>query len=145
RGYPGTLANVNPHFRTIACPFTGEALLAVRALRPDVAVVHAQMADREGNVLVRGIIGVQKGAVLAAKRSLVTVEEIVDDVRAIADTNACVLPHWTVDAIALAPGGAFPSYAYGYYARDNAFYRGWDDISRDRERFLAWLNEHVMP
>jgi glutaconate CoA-transferase subunit A len=144
RGAPGSLDAVNPRFRTIACPFTGEVLTAVPALRPDVAVVHAQTADREGNVLFRGIIGVQKEAVLAARRSLVTVEEIIDDIRVVADTNACVLPSWTIDAIAVCPGGAFPSYAHGHYTRSNAFYRAWDTIARDRDTFLAWIDEHVM-
>jgi len=105
--------------------------------------VHAQAADREKHVLFRDIIDVQKEAVLAARRSLVTVEEIIDDVRAVADPNACVLPSWTVDAIAVVPRGAYPSYAYGYYARDNAFYRAWDKIARDRETFQAWIDEHV--
>jgi glutaconate CoA-transferase subunit A len=106
--------------------------------------VHGQAADREGNVLFRGIIGVQKEAVLAARRALVTVEEIIDDVRALETPNACVLPHWTVEAIAVVRGGAFPSYAHGYYARSNAFYRAWDAIARERETFQAWIEEHVM-
>ncbi len=144
RGAPGSLATGHTHFRTVTCPFTGERLTAVRALRPDVAIVHAQAADREGHVLFRGIIGVQKEAVLAARRALVTVEEIIDDVRAVADPNACVLPSWTVEAIAVVPGGAFPSYTYGYYARNNAFYRAWDRIARDRETFQAWIDEHVL-
>jgi glutaconate CoA-transferase subunit A len=143
RGAPGGLAAVNPNFRTVTCPFTGQTLVAVPALRPDVGVIHAQKADRSGNVLIEGIIGVQKEAVLAAKRSLVTVEEVVDDFDR-STPNACVLPHWTVTAVAVVPGGAFPSYAYGYYPRNNAFYRSWDGISRDRDSFRAWLNENVI-
>jgi glutaconate CoA-transferase subunit A len=143
RTHPGSLSEVNPHYRTVACPFTGETLVAVPALRPDVTVIHAQKADAEGNILVEGIIGVQKEAVLAARRAVVTVEEVVDDFDG-QPTNACILPHWTIDAIAVVPGGAFPSYAFGYYPRDNAFYREWDVISRTRDGFSAWIDEHVV-
>lgn len=143
RGYLGTdLPKVNPNIRFIECPFTGERLAAVPAVRPDVALIHAQKADRRGNVLIEGIVGVQKEAVLAAKRSVVTVEEIVDDLAA--HPNACLLPSWTVSAIACVPGGAKPSYAHGYYPRDNAFYTAWDDIARERETFLAWMQAHVL-
>jgi glutaconate CoA-transferase, subunit A len=143
RGYVGSdLREVNPNIRSVICPFTGEELSAVPAIRPDVAVVHAQRADRDGNVLIEGIVGVQKEAVLAASRSVVTVEEVVDDLAA-PSPNSVILPSWAVDAVAVAPGGASPSYAHGYYARDNAFYQEWDAISRDRERFQAWLELHV--
>jgi glutaconate CoA-transferase subunit A len=108
-----------------------------------VAVVHAQRADRDGNVLVEGIVGVQKEAVLAADRAVVTVEEIVDDLDP-PSPNSVVLPGWTIDAVCEVPGGAAPSYAHGYYDRDNAFYQSWDAISRDRERFRAWMDEHVL-
>ena len=143
RGHAGSLAQVNPNIRTVACPFTGETLVAVPALRPDVTVIHAQKADRQGNVLVEGIVGVQKAAVLAANRALVTVEEVVDSFDG-AHPNVCILPHWTVSAISVVPGGAFPSYAHGYYTRNNAFYTAWDGISRDRETFLNWIEEHVV-
>ncbi|MDR7481099.1 MAG: CoA-transferase [Armatimonadota bacterium] len=144
RAYAGTdLARVNPQIRFITCPFTGELLAAVPSIRPDVAIVHAQRADRAGNVLLEGIVGVQKEVVLAAARAVVTVEEVVDDLRA-GGPNAVVLPAWTIDAIAVAPGGARPSYAHGYYRRDNAFYAAWDAISRDRETFLAWMRAHVL-
>ena len=113
------------------------------AIRPDVAIIHAQRADRAGNVLLEGIVGVQKEAVLAAKRSIVTVEEMVDDLGP-RSLNACILPHWTVTAIAVVPGGAHPSYAQGYYKRDNAFYKAWDAIARDRDSFQAWMEENVM-
>jgi glutaconate CoA-transferase subunit A len=143
RGYIGSdLAAVNPNIRFVDCPFTGERLAAVPALRPDVTVVHAQKADREGNVLLEGIVGVQKEAILAAARSLVTVEEIVDALPR-GCLNAVVLPSWTITAIAVAPGGARPSYAHGYYARDNAFYREWDAVSRDRDTFRAWMAANV--
>ena len=144
RGYIGVdLAKVNPNIRRIACPFTGEELAAIPALRPDVAVVHALKADRAGNVLFEGIVGVQKQAVLAAKRALVTVEEIVDDFGP-RSPNAVILPGWTISAIACVPGGAHPSYAHGYYKRDNGYYKAWDAISRDRETFLAWINANVL-
>ena len=143
RGYQGSeLRRVNPRIATVTCPFTGEVLTAVPAIRPDVAIVHAQRADREGNVLVAGIIGIQKEAVLAAKHAIVTVEELVDDLGT-RGTNATVLPAWTVAAVAVAPGGARPSYAHGYYARDNAFYTEWDAIARDRATFTRWIDEHV--
>ena len=143
RGYIGSdLPRVNPRIKSIECPFTGEVLAAVPALRPDVTVIHAQRADREGNVLLAGIIGVQKEAVLAARRSVVTVEEVVDDLGS-TGTNVTVLPSWTVGAIVVVPGGARPSYAHGYYARDNAFYTAWDEISRDRERFLRWVDDEI--
>jgi glutaconate CoA-transferase, subunit A len=143
RGYRGSeLPRVNPNIRFVECPFTGESLAAVPAHRPDVAIVHAQRADRAGNVLIEGIIGVQKEAVLAARRSLVTVEEVVDSFGDVGP-NATILPSWTVTAIAVVPGGAHPSYAHGYYERDNAFYVSWDAIARDRDRFRQWLDEHV--
>ncbi len=144
RGYTGTdLPRVNPAIRSIEDPFTGERLAAIPSIRPDVAVVHAQRADRAGNVLIEGIVGVQKEAVLAASRAVVTVEEIVTDLRP-PSPNSVVLPAWTVDAIVAAPGGARPSYAHGYYKRDNAFYTAWDGIARERETFLAWMEANVM-
>ena len=143
RGYKGAgLPNVNPNIRSVTCPFTGEELAAVPAIRPDVSFIHAQKADRKGNVLIEGIVGVQKEAVLAAKRSVVTVEEIVDELDA--HPNACVLPGWAVTAISLVPGGAHPSYAHGYYSRDNASYIAWDKIAADRDTFLAWMKDNVL-
>jgi glutaconate CoA-transferase, subunit A len=125
RGYIGAdLPKVNPNIKFINCPFTGERLAAVPAIRPDVGVVHAQKADRAGNVMLEGIVGVQKEIVLASKRSIVTVEEVVDDFGA-RSPNAVILPAWTVDAIVKVPGGAYPSYAFGYYKRDNAYYKAW--------------------
>jgi len=144
RGYLGSeLARVNPRIKWIDCPFTGERLAAVPAHRPDVTIVHAQKADSRGNILVSGIVGVQKEAVLAARRAIVTVEEVVDELHT-EGTNAVVLPAWTVHAVAVVPGGARPSYAHGYYARDNAFYTRWDEIARDRERFREWVDQHIM-
>jgi glutaconate CoA-transferase subunit A len=144
RGYIGAdLPKVNPNIRSIVCPFTGETLAAVPSIRPDVAIIHAQRADRAGNVMIEGIVGVQKEAVLAAKRSIVTVEEIVDEFGE-RSPNACILPAWIVTSIALVPGGAFPSYALSYYKRDNAFYKSWDEIARERDTFLAWMKANVL-
>ena len=143
RGYQGSeLRAVNPRIRSVTCPFTGEELAAVPALRPDVTIIHAQKADRAGNVLVAGIIGVQKEAVLCASRAIATVEEIVDDLGT-TGTNATVIPSWALTAVAVAPRGARPSYAHGYYARDNAFYTAWDEIARDRTRFIQWIDAHI--
>jgi glutaconate CoA-transferase subunit A len=144
RGYRGAqLPEVNPNIRSITCPFTGEVLAAVPAIRADVAIIHAQKADAEGNVLIEGIVGVQKEAVLGAQRSVVTVEEVVESFGPLSP-NAVILPRWVVTAVAIVPGGAHPSYAHGYYKRDNAFYQGWDAIARDRESFTAWMQANVM-
>jgi glutaconate CoA-transferase, subunit A len=144
RGYLGAdLVKVNPNIKTIACPFTGEQLAAVPAIRPDVAIIHAQKADRTGNVLIEGIVGAQKQVVLAARRSIVTVEEVVESFAGV-HPNACILPGWVVSAIAAVPGGAHPSYVHGYYKRDNGFYKAWDEISRERDSFLAWMRAHVL-
>ncbi len=143
RGYLGAeLKRVNANIKSVTCPFSGEELAAVPALRPDVTFIHASKADRKGNVLIEGIIGIQKEAVLAARRSVVTVEEVVDNLEA--HPNMTVLPHWTVSAVCVVPGGAHPSYTQGYYPRDNATYLAWDKISADRERFRAWMQEHVL-
>jgi len=143
RGYVGTdLAERTPGLATIMCPFTGEQLAAVPAHRPDVGIVHAQQADRAGNVQLWGITGVQKEVVLASARSIVTVEEVVDELEP--RPGAIVLPAWVVDAVAVAPRGAHPSYAHDYYDRDNEFYRRWDAISRDRDRFTEWIERHVL-
>ena len=144
RGYLGVdLPKVNPAIRSVTCPDTGEQLATVPAHRPDVAIIHALRADRAGNVLLEGIVGVQKEAVLAAKRAIVTVEEVLDDFGP-RSPNAVILPAWTVTAIAVVPGGAFPSSAHGYYKRANAFYKAWDAIARDRQTFQKWIDENVM-
>jgi glutaconate CoA-transferase subunit A len=147
RGYSGTglegLPGLDgePAVRPITCPFTGERLTAVAALNPDVAIIHAQRADRAGNVQLWGITGVQKEAVLSAQRSVVTVEEIVDELAP--QPGAIVLPTWVVDYVAQVPGGSHPSYALGFTARDNDYYLAWDEISRDRDRFSQWLADEV--
>jgi glutaconate CoA-transferase subunit A len=143
RGYVGTdLPKVTRTIKPITCPFTGEELMAVPALRPDVAVIHAQQADRRGNVMLWGITGIQKEAALSAERVIVTVEEVVGEFEP--RPFHVVLPSVAVDAIAVVPRGSHPSYADGYYDRDNAFYEAWDPISRDRERFKGWMEEHVL-
>jgi len=142
RGYVGTDLPAHTRVEPITCPFTGEQLVAVPAVRPDVAIIHAQEADEQGNVQLWGIPGVQKEAVLAADRALVTVERIV--ARLDPQPGGVVIPAWVIDAVALAPGGSQPSYALGVTERDNDFYRAWDEISRDRETFTAWMDEHVM-
>jgi len=143
RGYVGTdLPKVTKTIAPITCPFTGEELMAVPALRPDVAIVHAQQADRRGNVALWGITGIQKEAALSAKRVIVTVEEVVDELEP--HLFQVVLPSVAIHAVAVEPGGAHPSYADGYYDRDNAFYESWDQISRDREKFHEWMERHVV-
>ena len=143
RGYKGAeLARVNPNIRSVTCPFTGEVLAAVPSVRPDVTFIHAQKANRRGDVLLEGIIGVQKEAALAARRAVVTVEEIVEDFDGL-HPNLCILPHWALSAVAVVPGGAHPSYTQGYYGRDNAAYLEWDYIAADRERFAVWMKTHV--
>jgi glutaconate CoA-transferase subunit A len=142
RGYDGGDLPARTRVATVTCPFTGEQLAAVPAHRPDVGIVHAQRADRHGNVQLWGILGVQKETVLASARSIVTVEEVVDELDP--RPGAIVVPGWVVDAVALAPGGAHPSYAHGYYDRDNDFYVAWDAISRDRDTFRAWMQRHVL-
>jgi glutaconate CoA-transferase subunit A len=143
RGYVGTdLPKYNPQIKFIECPFTGERLAAIPAIRPDVTVIHAQKADRRGNVLMWGVVGVQKEAVMSAAHSIVTVEEIVDKLDA--PPNAVVLPTWVVSAVCHVKGGAFPSYAQGYYPRNNAFYKQWDRISRERDSFTAWIERHIL-
>jgi glutaconate CoA-transferase subunit A len=143
RGYTGSdLPKHNPNIKFIDCPFTGERLAAVPAVRPDVAVIHAQQVDRKGNVLLWGITGVQKEAVLAARRAIVTVEEMVDAFNPPA--NSVFLPGWVIDAVCVVPRGARPSYAQGYYGRENAFYRAWDPIARERDTFRDWMRRHVM-
>jgi glutaconate CoA-transferase subunit A len=143
RGYLGTdLATANPRIRSVECPFTGERLAAVPAINPDVTILHAQRADRQGNVAIHGIVGAQREAALAARTLIVTVEEVVDTLPPA--MNGIVLPHWVVTAVALCPGGAYPSYVQGHYARDNGFYQRWDVIAREREGFLAWMTRHVL-
>lgn len=143
RGYVGTdLVHHTSSLAPITCPFTGEQLTAVPALNPDVGIVHAQRADRHGNVQLWGLVGVQKEVVLASRRSIVTVEEVVEELEP--RPGAVVLPSWVVSAVCEVPGGAHPSFAMGYSVRDNAFYRAWDDIARDRGTFTDWIGQHIL-
>jgi len=128
--------------KTLPCPFTGETLTAVPAITPDVTILHAQQVDAEGNVLLRGIIGAAKEAALAARCVIVTVEEQVDALET--HPNALVLPAPLISAVSIVPGGAHPSYAQGYYPRDNGFYLAWDPIARDRAAFSDWMERHVL-
>ncbi len=142
RGYIGTdLPAHNPNIRSVRCPYTGEELATVPALNPDVTILHAQRADRRGNVAIEGIVGAQREAGLAAKMLIVTVEEILEELPPA--MNGVLLPHFTVGVVSHCPGGAWPSYAQGRYSRDNDFYLRWDDIARDRGRFIEWMERHV--
>jgi glutaconate CoA-transferase subunit A len=143
RGYVGTDLVEHTNVATIRCPFTDEELAAVPALTPDVAVIHAQQADKDGNVGLWGITGVQREAVLASKTSIITVEEVVDEFTP-TGPNHVVLPSWTVTAIATVPRGSHPSYSMGYTTRDNSFYTAWDAISRDRDEFASWMERFVL-
>jgi glutaconate CoA-transferase, subunit A len=142
RGYEGTDLAARTNIAWITCPFTGDRVAAVPAIRPDVGIIHAQRADKAGNVQLWGISGVQKEVVLGSARSIVTVEEVVSELEPRPD--AVLLPAWTVTAVSVAAGGAHPSYAHGYYERDNAFYVRWDEISRDRDQFREWMQRHVL-
>ena len=143
RGYVGTdLPKVTKTIAPVTCPFTGEELMAVPALNPDVSIVHAQQADGRGNVAIWGISGIQKEAVLSARRAIVTVEEVVEELEP--HPFQIVLPAVAIDAVAVEPMGAHPSYADGYYDRDNAFYEAWDPVGRDREGFGSWMERHVL-
>jgi len=143
RGYLGTdLVKHNPRIRTVRCPYTGEEIATVPAINPDVTIIHAQRADRAGNVAIDGIIGAAREAALAATKLLVTVEQVVDALPPA--MNNVLLPHFTVTAVSHCPGGAWPSYAQGHYARDNDFYLRWDAIARDRAQFTAWIDRHVL-
>ncbi|HLF44377.1 MAG TPA: CoA-transferase [Acidimicrobiia bacterium] len=143
RAYVGSDLVKHTEVASIHCPFTGEELAAVPALNPDVAVIHAQQADRQGNVGMWGITGVQREAVLGARKAIVTVEEIVDELSHRGPNNV-VLPSWTVAVVACVPHGSHPSYSMGYSTRDNAFYTEWDLISRDRDLFARWIEAFVI-
>lgn len=143
RGYVGTdLVEQSSSIEIIKCPFTGEELTAVPAINPDVTFIHAQRADRHGNVQLWGLLGVQRESVLASKESVVTVEEIVDELPPVVGSS--VLPSWVVSAVCCVPNGAYPSYASGFSERDNAFYKEWDAISKDREVFIEWIAQHIL-
>ena len=144
RNYMGTdLPAANPRIATVECPYTGERLATVPALNPDVTIVHAQRADAEGNTQIWGLLGVQKEAAFASHRVIVVVEELVDQHVIRADPNRTIIPGFVVNAVVVEPWGAHPSYAQGYYDRDNGFYLGWERISRDPAALAAYLDEYV--
>jgi glutaconate CoA-transferase subunit A len=144
RNYQGTdLPDVNPLIRSVKCPYTGEWIATVPPLNPDVTIVHAQRADADGNTQVWGLLGVQKEAAFASKRVIVVAEELVAESVIRADPNRTIIPGMIVDAVVIEPWGAHPSYAQGYYDRDNDFYVAWDDISRDPAKLQAYLDEWV--
>jgi glutaconate CoA-transferase subunit A len=144
RNYMGTdLPDVNRQIRTVACPYTGEVLATVPALNPDVTVIHAQRADAQGNTQIWGLLGVQKEAAFASRRVIVVVEELVDESVIRADPNRTVIPGLIVDAVVVEPWGAHPSYAQGYYDRDNEFYLRWEKISRDPAALRGYLDDFV--
>ncbi|MEO7985661.1 MAG: CoA-transferase [Gemmatimonadales bacterium] len=144
RNYMGSdLPSVNPRIRSVTCPYTGESLATVPALNPDVTIVHAQRADAQGNAQIWGLLGVQKEAAFASARVIVVVEELVDESVIRADPNRTVIPGMIVNAVVVEPWGAHPSFAQGYYDRDNAFYVGWEAISRDPAALERYLDEFV--
>jgi glutaconate CoA-transferase, subunit A len=144
RDYAGTdLPKVNPRIKSVTCPYTGEALATVPALNPDVTIVHAQRADAQGNTQIWGLLGVQQEAAFASQRVIVVVEELVDERVIRSDPNRTLIPATIVDAVVVEPWGAHPSYAQGYYDRDNGFYLGWEAISRDRAELAHYLDEFV--
>ena len=144
RNYEGTdIPKANPRIKTVDCPYTAEKLAAVPALRPDVTIVHAQRADASGNAQVWGLMGVQKEAAFASKRVIVVVEELVDEAVVRSDPNRTLIPGLQVDAVVVEPWGAHPSYAQGYYDRDNDFYAAWDKIAREEASFKRYLDEFV--
>jgi glutaconate CoA-transferase, subunit A len=144
RNYMGTdLPVANPRIATVECPYTGERLATVPALNPDVTIVHAQRADAQGNTQIWGLLGVQKEAAFASERVIVVVEELVDEPVIRADPNRTLIPGLVVDAVVVEPWGAHPSYAQGYYDRDNEFYVQWEAISRDPAALGRYLDEFV--
>ncbi|MFE7057001.1 CoA transferase subunit A [Streptomyces californicus] len=149
RSYGGSdLPSVNPAIRKVTSPYPGpdgrsEQIYVVPPVNPDVTIVHAQRADRRGNTQIWGLTGVQAEAVYAADRAVVVVEELVADEVVRADPNRTLIPAHAVDAVVVCPRGAHPSFAQGYYDRDNAFYRSWSAISADPARLRAWLEEWV--
>jgi len=144
RSYRGSdLPRVNPSIRAVTCPYTGEELNTVPALNPDVTIIHAQRADADGNAQIWGLLGVQKEAAFAARKVVVVVEELVDESVIRNDPNRTVIPGMIVDAVVVEPYGAHPSFAQGYYDRDNQFYLAWNAISQDETKLQAYLDEWV--
>jgi len=139
----GDLERANPSLRTVIDPYSDQPVVVVPALKPDVAIVHVQRCDADGNAHIWGIIGEQKEAAFAAERVLLTTEEIVDESIIRSDPNRTLIPGFIVDAVCQVPHCAHPSYTQGYYDRDNAFYLEWDKISADPAAVKAYLDEWV--
>ena len=137
------LEKANPLIKRIPDPYGGKDVIVVPALNPDVAIVHVQRADANGNAHLWGIIGEQKEAAFAAKKVILTAEEIVDESVIRSDPNRTMIPGIIVSAVCHVPYACHPSYAQGYYDRDNEFYLGWDKISSSEETVKAWLDEWV--
>ncbi len=144
RSYVGSdLPKVNPRIRFVESPYGDGSIAVVPPLNPDVAIIHAQRADVNGNTQLWGLLGAQKEAAFAARHVIVVVEEIVDEEVIRSDPNRTLIPGLIVDAVVHEPYGAHPSYVQGYYDRDNDFYLRWDEISRDEAATRAWLEEWV--
>lgn len=144
RNFTGSdLPRVNANIKRVTCPHTGEELWSVPALTPDVAILHAQRADKEGNTHIWGLTGVHKEAAFASRRVIVVVEEIVSEETIRRDPNRTLIPGFRVDAVVPEPFGAHPSYVQGYYDRDNAFYEQWEAISSDGHKLRQYLDEWV--
>lgn len=144
RNYMGSdLPGVNRNIRTVKCPFTGEELAAVPPLNPDTAIIHAQRADQNGNTQIWGLMGVQKEAAFAARNVIIVAEEIVPESLIRSDPNRTLIPGIIVKAVVHEPFACHPSYAQGYYDRDNVFYVGWRETSKDVASFNTYLDEWV--
>ena len=143
--YKGSdIPRVNPLIKTIQCPYTGVELATVPSVNPNVAIIHCQRADREGNAQVWGLMGTQKEAAFAAKRVIVVAEEIVETSLIRRDPNRTLVPGLVVTHVVHEPWGCHPSYAQGYYDRDNDFYLKWEDISRNPATYKNYLEEFVL-
>jgi len=140
----GDLENANPNHRRVVDPFSGREVVVVPALRPDVAIVHVQRADAEGNAQIWGIIGEQKEAAFAARHVILTAEEIVDAAIIRSDPNRTLIPGFVVDAVCHVPYASHPSYTQGYYDRDNNFYLTWDEVSKTKQGVQAYIDEWVL-
>ena len=137
------LEQANPAYKTIVDPYSGNEVVVVPALNPDVAIVHVQRFDIQGNAHIWGIIGEQKESAFAAKRVILTAEEIVDEEIIRSDPNRTLIPGFIVDAVCHVPYCSHPSYTQGYYDRDNSFYLEWDQISQNIDSVKGWLDQWV--
>jgi len=137
------MPRVNDQIQVVESPYGNGKVAVVPPLYPDVAIIQAQRADKQGNTHLWGLLGVQKEVAFASHKVIIVVEEIVDEAVIRADPNRTLIPGLIVDAVVQVPYGAHPSYVQGYYDRDNAFYLQWDALSRDPDQVQAWLDEWV--